>query len=108
MSEAESRYIPFEDEDGNHIYFQVQSSQGNIPVRIDGITILEEQGDRSQVGVDYQIDSNHPDCPDLEKIDEEETLRIMSALKENVPRMVQELLNEAAEYERNQGVISNE
>lgn len=88
------RVIPFQDEDGNPIYFQVKSSLGNIPVRIDGMKVIESHGDQSKVSIDYQIDAEHEDCPDLTQISEDETIRIMSALKENVPKLVNEILED--------------
>lgn len=90
--------IPFQDEEGNPLYFRVNSSAGLIPIRIDGMTILEEDEDQSKVSIDYQIDAEHADCPDLSEISEAETIKIMSTLKEQIPKMVNELLEDSVKH----------
>lgn len=100
------RTIPFAGEDGEAYYVEVTSSIGNIPVRIDSVDIIEEGAETSKVSVNYQIDSDHPDCPDLEQIDESETLRIMETLKNRVPEFIKQVLVEAAEQESGETIPS--
>lgn len=97
-------YIRFEDDEGKPIHVFVRSSVGPIPVRIDGVKVLDRSSERSRVSVDYQIDAEHDQCPDLEKVTHEETMRIMMVLKEHIPKIAQEILHDAAEEERKHNV----
>lgn len=96
----EKDYISFEDENGAPLYFRIPSSAGMIPIRIDGVEVLNRSSERSRISVEYQIDEGHQECPDLTQIGDKETIHIMTVLKEKVPEMVVEMLEEARELEQ--------